>query len=148
MMEAMTQKEPGDLGEVAMDVAAQMLGQGKGGGATGERPSILAHVDNQGVVDNCNHISHRSKGLRRVTRIVAHMRSLAEHDVVERVRARCDKRGQGRQRAEAAAAAATAVEDATAEAGRGKEDEMAELEAQGVGGVGWHLSTHAARMRG
>jgi hypothetical protein len=35
------------------------------------------------VVDNVSHISHKSKGLKRVARVVSHLRSLGQHDIVK-----------------------------------------------------------------
>jgi hypothetical protein len=42
--------------------------------------------DNQGVVDNVSHISHKSKGLKRVARVVSHLRSLGQHDIVSSIK--------------------------------------------------------------
>jgi hypothetical protein len=46
-------------------------------------PAIQVFGDNQGVVDNVSHISHKSKGLKRVARVVSHLRSLGQHDIVK-----------------------------------------------------------------
>lgn len=43
----------------------------------------MAHCDNQGVEDNCDHIGHRSRGLRRVTRVISQMRDMAQHQSSE-----------------------------------------------------------------
>jgi hypothetical protein len=76
---AVTHNDKGHLGDEAMDVAAHMLSQKQGGE---DRPTMWAYGDNQGVVDNINTMGYRSKGLRRVARVVAHLRSLVDHKIV------------------------------------------------------------------
>ena len=64
----------GHLGDAAMFAAARALSN---------QPPVSVYGDNQGVVDNVNHISYNSKGLRRVTRIVAHLQSLVQQDIIK-----------------------------------------------------------------
>jgi hypothetical protein len=78
VVESVEHTDIGHLGDASRDVAAHMLALEKQKG-----PAVQVFGDNQGVVDNINHISHKSKGLRRVARVVSHLRSLVQHDIVK-----------------------------------------------------------------
>ena len=73
VVQAVHNTEVGHLGDAAQYAAAIALSN---------RPPVNVYGDNQGVVDNINHIRHNSTGLRRVTRMVAHLQSLVEEDVI------------------------------------------------------------------
>jgi hypothetical protein len=72
----------GQFGEPALDIAAVMLSKGKQKDNISDPAPVQVFLDNAGVVNNISHISSRSKGLKRVARVVAHLRSLLQNDVV------------------------------------------------------------------
>ena len=82
----MTHRRPGHLGAAAADAAAHLV-------ATGQPPPVASTVilqDNAGVVNNILHVSAKSKGLMRITRVVSFLQGLYASGIItpEKVAAR------------------------------------------------------------
>ena len=89
---AVTQPEGEDGGQMVVEKAMRLLGR-QGGD---NRPAIDVLNDNAGVVGNVNHVSRKSKGLRRVVRMVAFMQSLVHNNVISVSKvSRADQRADG-----------------------------------------------------
>jgi hypothetical protein len=74
----LTHKRPGHLGAAAADVAAHLV-------ATGQPPPMESTVilqDNAGVVNNILHVSAKSKGLMRITRVVSFLQGLYASGII------------------------------------------------------------------
>jgi hypothetical protein len=79
VVECVKHTEKGHLGDAAMDITAKMLARGQ----QQKGPAVQAFGDNQGVVNNIAHVTHNSKGLRRVVRVVSHLRSLGTMGIIK-----------------------------------------------------------------
>jgi hypothetical protein len=81
--------------EAAQDLREE--GQRQRARATdGRGTEVVIYGDNQGVVDNIGHVSHKSKGLRRLAKVIAHLQSMVTAEVicVEKVSS-ADQRADG-----------------------------------------------------
>ena len=79
-----THNRPGHLGAAAADVAAHLIATGKPP-PVGDRPTTL-YQDNAGVVNNILHVSAKSKGLMRITRVVSFLQSLVASGIITPVK--------------------------------------------------------------
>ena len=75
LVTTLSHQEPGILGHKAADMASIII--------SNQHPPTWIGEDNQGTVNVVNHVSAQNKSLKRITRVISHVMSLIDEQLIQ-----------------------------------------------------------------